>query len=182
MNFKKEMERIKEFRAENDLARLVGGIDHIAYRVRMGDREKAVLEFMRLTPYAFCQTYNIDTEHALTTVLRAPDTPAIVVSEGLRKDTIVAKYVAEFGPRVHHTAYKVIRIEEVVRIQKATDVQFTTEHIIGDKQKGLLQIFTKPSPLTLEITEYIERFHGFDGFFLPDNVGALMKSTEKFNK
>jgi hypothetical protein len=54
--------------------------------------------------------------------------------------------------------------------------------MIGSKDRGILQIFTTPSPYNHEITEYIQRFQGFTGFFDKGNVGDLMKSTKDFSK
>lgn len=165
-------------------------IDHIAYRVRPGERETAVKELERLTPYRRWKTYSVPSEKATLTVLKLPKRwaripgfpTALVLSEGLTKDTVVAQYVATFGPRVHHTAYLVRNIERLVERLKKQGVRFTSNHVIGDKKQGLLQIFTEPCKTTGEIIEYIERFGGFRGFFLPDNVSGLMRSTEYLNK
>ena len=38
---------------------------------------------------------------------------------------------------------------------------------------NLKQIFSKSSPYSMLITEYVERCHGYEGFFTRDNVAAL---------
>lgn len=162
---------------------LVLGIDHVAYRVKTGDREKALAEFLRHTNYGYVETHFMPEQNALTSVLSYPDQkPAIVVSEGLDENSVVAKYVAKFGARIHHIAFDVTDIDEVVRIQKGRGVTFTTDDVIGNKDEGLLQIFTEPSALTGDIYEYVQRFGDFKGFFLQSHVGALMSSTQKFNE
>lgn len=169
----------------------IKGIDHIAYRVRPGEREQAVKELERLTPYCCWKTYSVPPpEHAKLTVLklrgpfeRFPGFPtALVLSEGLTKDTVVGRYVAKYGPRVHHTAYLVKDIERLVKLLKKQGVKFTSDRVIGARKKGLLQIFTEPCKTTGEIIEYIERFKKFQGFFLADNVSGLMRSTAQLNQ
>ena len=104
----------------------------------------------------------------------------IVVSEGLAEDSIVEKYSRKYGSRFHHLTYLVNDIEKVVEIQKSRGVEFTSEKIIGSEEEGIKQIFTLPTKTTNHIIEYLQRFGDFDGFFTPDNVESLMKSTEEF--
>ncbi len=191
MNIQDEIDRIVEWQRQSGAIKLVRGIDHIAYRVATGDRERATLEYMRRTPYMQWKVFTIEKERSLLTVMKpafdvsrgfgCDNFPAIVITEGSDAETVVQKYVDKHGARVHHTAYETLDIGKLVDVLRASGEQFTSEQIIGDKANGLLQVFTHPSEFTGEITEYIQRFNAFDGFFLPDNVGDLMKSTEKFN-
>ncbi len=191
MNIQDEIDRIVEWQTTSGVKDWMAGIDHIAYRVAVGDREKAVLEYMRRTPYMHWKVVTIEKENSVLSVLKpafdvprafgCANFPAIVITEGCDVDTVVQRYVDKHGARVHHTAYETLDIVKLVEILRASGEQFTSEQIIGDRANGLLQIFTNPSEFTGEITEYIQRFDAFDGFFLPDNVGDLMKSTEKFN-
>jgi len=161
----------------------IGGIDHIAYRIRLEGVKTAATNLMRLTGYLFSDCYTIGTENAETMVFRWGDTrPAIVASYGWDRSAVVWQYVVKYGPRVHHTAFYTEDVLDVVDFQQQQQIQFTTEKMIGSKDRGILQIFTTPSPYSHEITEYIERFHGFTGFFDKGNVGDLMKSTKDFNK
>jgi hypothetical protein len=45
--------------------------------------------------------------------------------------------------------------------------------VIGSEQEGLKQIFSRASEHTSLIIEYVQRFHGFQGFFTKDNVADL---------
>ena len=44
-------------------------------------------------------------------------------------------------------------------------------------EPDLKQIFSKHSPSSLLITEYVERLKGYDGFFTKDNVAALTEAA-----
>lgn len=160
----------------------IGGIDHIAYRIRLDGVKTAAQNLMQLTGYQFSDCYTIGTENAETMVFRWGDMkPAIVASYGWENSSVVWQYVEKYGPRVHHVAYYTQEVLEAVDFQMKQNIEFTTEKMIGSKDRGILQIFTKPSPYSHEITEYIERFHGFTGFFDKGNVGDLMRSTKSFN-
>jgi len=161
----------------------IGGIDHIAYRIQLDGVKTAATNLMRFTGYRFSDCYTIGTENAETMVFRWGDTkPAIVASYGWDRSAVVWQYVAKYGFRVHHTAFYTENVLDVIDFQQQQQIEFTTEKIIGSKDRGILQIFTTPSPYSHEITEYIERFHGFTGFFDKGNVGDLMKSTKSFNE
>lgn len=161
----------------------IGGIDHIAYRIRFDGIKTAAKNLMQLTGYRFSDCYTIGTENAETMVFRWGDSkPAIVVSFGLESSSVVWQYVEKYGPRVHHTAFYTDDVLNVVDFQMKQKIPFTTEKMIGSKDRGILQIFTRPSSYNHEITEYIERFHGFTGFFDKGNVGDLMRSTKRFNE
>ena len=134
------------------------------------------------TGYRFSESYLVEDQHAKTVVFRRGDTlPAIVANFGFAQDSVVSRYVAAFGPRVHHTAFSCDDIRATVISQKHDGIPFTTDQVVGDEHKGLLQILTKPSAYSGEIFEYIQRFRGFRGFFLAANVGTLMQSTQDFN-
>lgn len=163
-------------------AHTVGEVDHIAYRIRADGVRAAAEWIMRLTPYRYSECYTVHGEKAETTVYRLGDRkPAIVISYGWDPESVVAKYAAKYGPRVHHTAYYTPGILPTVAGQRGRGLNFTTPEIIGSPARGLYQIFTAPSPYNHEITEYIERFGDFRGFFDAANVGDLMTSTRPFS-
>lgn len=162
--------------------RQVGEIDHIAYRIRLAEVETAATQIMRLTAFRFNDCYSVDDQNAETMVFRWGDhKPALVASYGWDESSVVWKYTAKYGPRVHHCAFYTNNVLTVIDRQRAHNIQFTTADMIGSKDRGILQIFSVPSENTHEITEYIERFQDFRGFFDRRSVGELMGSTQKYN-
>lgn len=159
----------------------IGPLDHVAYRVPLERVEEAATLIMRLTAYAFASCYTVTDQNAETMVFRFGDhKPAIVVSYGWDSSSVVHHYTAKYGPRVHHTAFYTPQLRAVLQRQKALGLTFTTEALIGDESRGILQIFGTPSLWSHEITEYVERFGSFTGFFDKGNVGELMGSTKQF--
>ena len=176
-----DLEKTIADRQASGLDKLIIKLDHVAYRVKMGERLATIQSLMQLLPYRQFKNFKIISANATTTCIKLHETlPVIVVSEGLTEDSIVEKYCQKYGSRVHHLAYLVNDIIEVVEIQKSRGVKFTSEKIIGSEEEGIKQIFTVPTKTTNHIIEYLQRFGDFDGFFIPDNVENLMKSTEEF--
>ncbi|MBP7865067.1 MAG: hypothetical protein KA419_03885 [Acidobacteria bacterium] len=157
-------------------------VDHVAFRIRLEGFEDAATRLMRLTPYRFSECFTIGSENAETMTFRRGDArPALVASYGWAEDSVVWGFVARHGPRVHHTAFYTNDIAALVTFGREHGVPFTTPGLIGSEARGILQVFTHPLPGHGEIVEYIQRFHGFRGFFDPGNVGELMASTRPFN-
>jgi hypothetical protein len=102
--------------------------------------------------------------------------PEIFISDGT-PGSIVGEWVASHdGGGVHHMAYMVEDIDEVVSEWRQLDVAFLSEDIIDCPEDDLRQIFTKPLPeLGNIIIELIER--GSKGF-CQKSVKDLMKSTK----
>lgn len=162
---------------------LIIRLDHVAYRMKKGERMKLISEFMNLLPYREYKNFKVISMNANTTCIQLHNTlPIIVVSEGITDDSVVEKYCQKYGSRVHHLAYLVKNIEKVVIAQQHRGVAFTTDKIVGSKEEGIQQIFTVPTETTNDIVEYIQRFGNFNGFFTPSNVTKLMKSTEKLGE
>ena len=177
-----DLNKTTKDRKDSGLDDLILKLDHVAYRVKMGERLSTIQNLMNLVPYYEFKNFKIISANAITTCIKLNDTlPVVVISEGLDKDSIVEKYCQKYGSRVHHLAYLVKDIEKVVEIQKSRGVKFTSEKIIGSEEEGIKQIFTMPIDTTNHIIEYIQRFGDFDGFFTPDNVEGLMKSTESLS-
>jgi hypothetical protein len=181
---------------------LIRGIDHLATRVFSGDREHAILEFMTLSPYYFWGAYNIADMNSSTNVTRYPglddellspakvftanNTPFYVNSlENLPSPT--EDFVRNFGRRMHHIAYEVVdgaqkngmkNIDYVVGELAKADIPFLAD-IIGkcDDFPDLKQIFSKSSSYSFLITEYVQRCHGFQGFFTKSNVALLTSAA-----
>ncbi|NHJ84728.1 MAG: hypothetical protein FK734_04655 [Asgard group archaeon] len=177
------LEKIEKERKDSGIDDFIIKLDHLAYRVKRGEREKFMGELMKFLPYHHFKSFKVISSNAITTTLKLFETlPVIVISEGTTDDSVVEKYCQKYGSRVHHLAYLVTDIDQVVKIQKARGVKFTTENIIGSEEEGIKQIFTMPTETTNHIIEYIQRFGDFDGFFTPNNIAGLMLSTEKLGE
>lgn len=165
-----------------DVRDSIGHLDHIAYRVPVAYVRRTAEMIMKLTGYSFDSCYSVADQNAETMVFRWGERkPAIVVSYGWDEQSVVHTYTAKYGPRVHHTAYYTDDLRAVLLRQKELGINFTTEALIGDETRGILQIFSSPSPFSHEITEYVQRFGSFTGFFDKGNVGELMGSTKHLN-
>lgn len=182
---------------EHGIAGLVLGLDHMATRILAGEREDAILEYLTMVPYYFWGAYNISEMNSSTNVTRHPhvpddklsparvftanNTPSFVNSfEDLPMPT--EDFVRNFGRRMHHMALAVTdghiadekNVDYVVRNLTEMGTPFLAK-VVGEcrDEPNLKQIFSKASPWSVLITEYIERCHGYEGFFTRDNVAAL---------
>ena len=103
--------------------------------------------------------------------------PEIFISDG-STGSVVGDWVEARGGvgGIHHIAYKVSDIDQVVNEWKKRDVEFLTDNIIDCPDDKLRQIFTKPLDyLGGIIIELIER--GSKGF-CEKSVKDLMNSTK----
>jgi hypothetical protein len=191
------LERADALQSEHGINGLILGIDHAATRILSGDREHALLEYLTMVPYYFWGAYNIQEMNSSTNVTRHPDidddklsparvftannTPSIVNSfDNLPMPT--EDFVRNFGRRMHHIAMAVMdghvvdekNVDYVVRNLAEMGTPFLAK-VVGEckDDPNLKQIFSKSSPYSLLITEYIERCHDFQGFFTRDNVASL---------
>ncbi|GFK95131.1 hypothetical protein NNJEOMEG_02989 [Fundidesulfovibrio magnetotacticus] len=171
--------------AKNEAPHLarIGRLDHVATRVRAEERDAAILEFMGLTSYDFAFAVYVEFLNSITNVARlAPGEYAQVFTSGIAPFTTpetsgpTELFIHNYGPRSHHMAFDTRDIEDVVEALKAQGVGFLSE-LVGSREEGLKQIFTKMSRNTLLVNEYIHRYDGFDGFFTKSNVTLLTQST-----
>lgn len=187
---------------DNGTKGLIKGIDHMATRILAGEREDAILEFLCLSNYYFWGAYNISDMNSSTNVNRTPhgqdvkspakvftanNTPFMVNSfKNLPMPT--ETFVRNYGRRMHHIAYEVIDGDHSAgkkNIDYVIDTLRDKEHVAFLAQvfgactdaPDLKQIFSKHSIYSLLITEYVERCHGFDGFFTKENVAALTEAA-----
>lgn len=193
-----QLNQLNEFSVTTGLKSLIKGIDHLATRILAGEREDAILEMLCLTNYYFWGAYNITDMNSSTNVTRvlhgndirspakvftANNTPYMVNSfENYPMPT--ETFVRNYGRRMHHIAYEVIdgdhasgfkNIDFVVNtLKNEQHIQFLAK-VFGECKDApdLEQIFSTHSVYSLLITEYVERCHGFDGFFTKENVAAL---------
>jgi len=193
---------IDEFAKQQKLNPLVLGVDHMATRILAGEREDAILEFLTMSNYYFWGAYNIADMNSSTNVNRngkvdddkqspakvftANNTPSFVNSFENRPMP-TEDFVRNFGRRMHHIAYEVQdgdhrggekNVDYVVETLKEKGVPFLA-HVVGAclDDPDLKQIFSKHSKYSILITEYVERCHGFDGFFTKTNVAALTEAA-----
>ena len=181
---------------------LVLGLDHMATRVLMGDREHALLEFLTLSPHYFWGAYNIADQNSSTNVTRNPKvtddkvSPAKVFTANNvpsylnsidERPMPTEDFVRNFGRRMHHMAIEVKdgddgkgekNVDRVVKLLVDHGQEFLA-HVVGECKDtpNLKQIFSKHSPYSILITEYVERCHHFKGFFTKDNVAALTQAA-----
>lgn len=196
------LDKTDQFSKDKGIKSLIKGIDHMATRILAGEREDAILEFLCLSNYYFWGAYNISDMNSSTNVNRvthendikspakvftANNTPFMVNSfQGLPMPT--ENFVRNYGRRMHHIAMEVFdgdhpagkkNIDYVIDILRdEVNVEFLAR-IFGEckDEPDLKQIFSKHSQYSILITEYVERCHGFDGFFTKDNVAALTEAA-----
>jgi hypothetical protein len=198
------LEVLEEAARKHELHGLAGkvlGVDHLATRVLAGEREDALLEYLTMVPYYFWGAYNIAEMNSSTNVTRHPAvddeklSPARVFTANNTPSYLnslvnlpmpTEEFVRNFGRRMHHLAYEVAdgevagvkNVDFVVQILRDLGVPFLAE-VVGEctDEPNLKQIFSKSSPHTLLITEYVQRCLGYEGFFTRDNVAALTEAA-----
>ncbi|SNR62254.1 hypothetical protein SAMN04488503_0429 [Humidesulfovibrio mexicanus] len=164
--------------------RQIGVFDHASVRVRARDRDDAIVEFLELTNYEFSMAVYVDNLNSITNVARLPGEPyAMVITSGLGdsadgQEGPTEKFIRNYGRRIHHLAFRTSRIEETFAGLKAQGMEFLLE-LVGSPEEGLKQTFSRPSPHTLIVNEYIQRYEGFEGFFTKSNVTLLTEATAR---
>ena len=160
-------------------------LDHCATRLHARDRDSAIIEFMNLTNYNFDFAIYVKVFNSITNVARlSKDDYAMVFTSGISQyaDNGEAgpteKFVHNYGTRVHHMAFRTEKIEDTYGKLKRNGMKFLIE-LVGSGKEGLKQTFTEPSPNTLLVNEYIQRYGDFDGFFTRSNVTLLTGATDK---
>lgn len=161
----------------------IGRIDHVATRVKAEERDQAILEFMSLTGYDFSFSVYVEQLNSITSVARlAPGAYAQVFTSGIAPfDTPETSgptelFIHNYGTRSHHVAFETRNIERTVEALREQGQGFLLD-LAGSREEGLKQIFTKMSPATWLVNEYIQRYDGFDGFFTKSNVTVLTEAT-----
>lgn len=163
----------------------IGFLDHSATRVRAEERDDAIIEFMGLTDYNFVFAVYVEALNSITNVARlAPGEYAQVFTSGIKPFTNLEesgpteKFIYNYGLRVHHLAFACEQIEATFDAMRADGMDFLSD-LVGSPEEGLKQAFSRMSPRSYLVNEYIQRYDGFDGFFTKSNVTLLTKATEK---
>lgn len=167
------------------VTRNVKALDHAATRVRAEDRDAAIIEFMNLTNYNFAFALYVKVFNSITNVARLCTKDfAMVFTSGIspyvddETSGPTEKFVHNYGPRVHHIAFRTEEIEQTVAALRNEGMDFLLD-LVGSAEEGLKQIFSCPSENTLLVNEYIHRYGDFDGFFTRSNVTLLTGATAK---
>ena len=195
-----QLKAIKFAQAELGIDRLIQPIDHLATRVLHQDREHAILELMKLTSYYYWGSYDIADQNSSTNVTRSAHdfheskSPAKVFTAAntphyldhiVKLPSPTEAFVRNYGKRMHHIAYSVAdnaagqdadNVDKVVDSLRDHGIEFLLK-VIGSQEEGLKQIFSRTSKYSLLITEYVQRFNGFQGFFTKKNVAFLTKAA-----
>ena len=119
---------------------------------------------------------NGSTAYCLVLQPELKENPEIFISDGTEY-SIVGEWVKERnGGGVHHLAYQVNNIQEIVNEWKKNGVEFLTGDVIDCPEDNMKQIFSKPiEQLGGVIIELIERE---DKGFCQNSVKDLMDSTK----
>lgn len=174
-------------------------IDHLAYRVK--NRDKAIEFFVAAFGYKVQEEFEITLEDGskARSVSMEPSekinpdmefitvnpmgayhlAPEVFVSDG-PSGSIIDNWVNTWGHGiggVHHIAYQVEDVRAKMAEWIAKGWLFTTKDPLVCED--LTQVFSKPSPITGIIYEFIER-KGQRGF-CKNNVAKLMSSTAEVN-
>lgn len=197
-----QLEKSDKLQRHFGLLELIHGLDHMATRVLCHEREDAILELLTLTHYYFWGAYKIDDMNSSTNITRHPDiktelfSPAKVFTANNTPYYVgsinklpqpTEDFVRNFGKRMHHLAYEVEdgeredgvkNIDYVVGKLISSDIPFLAQ-IIGECKDipDLKQIFSKASPYSVLITEYVQRCKGYEGFFAKENVAYLTRAA-----
>lgn len=195
-----KLKAIKSKQEELGITELIQPIDHLATRVLHQDREHAILELLKTTSYHYWGSYDIADQNSSTNVTRnshdfgefkspakvftAANTPHYV-DHIVNLPSPTEAFVRHYGKRMHHIAYSVAdnaegqdfdNVDFVVEKLKKHGIEFLLK-VIGSQEEGLKQIFSRTSKYSLLITEYVQRFNGFQGFFTKKNVAFLTKAA-----
>ena len=196
------LENAAEAAASLGIEGLILGVDHMATRILAGEREDAILEFLTMSDYYFWGAYNIADQNSSTNVNRnyrvdddkkspakvftANNIPSFINSfSNLPMPT--EDFVRNYGRRMHHIAYEILdgdhpkgekNIDFVVDSLSQKGIEFLA-HVVGEckDEPNLKQIFSKHSQYSILITEYVERCHGYEGFFTKSNVAELTQAA-----
>jgi hypothetical protein len=181
------------------IADLVQPIDHLATRVYSQNREVAILEYLSWSSYYYWGSYDIVDQNSSTNVTKSVhcadeiQSPAKVftanntpyfVNHLERLPSPTENFVRNYGPRLHHIAFRVEdgsrdgmeNIEYVVHALRSQGKDFLLD-VVGSRDEGLKQIFSGASEHSSLIVEYVQRFGGFQGFFAKHNVAHLTRAA-----
>jgi len=169
---------------DREYLRNIKHLDHAATRLESLNRDAGIIEFMELTNYHFDFAIYVKSFNSITSVARLHRgiyaqvfTTGIEPFRTLEKSGPTEKYVHNYRPRVHHLAFHTEKIEDTFESLQQDGMRFLLE-LVGAPEEGLKQTFTRGSPYTFLVNEYIHRYGDFDGFFTKSNVTELTRATD----
>lgn len=139
--------------APKGLVDLVQGVDHVAVAVR--DLEAAVAWYSEMLGFGVVErrvTHGQSTA-MISAVLNAGETP-IVLLQGTSEGSQVNRFIARFGPGVHHFALRVRDLDTALRRLRPSGVRIDVEPIVDG---GIKQTFLARSEATGMRLELVER-------------------------
>lgn len=179
-----EMVSLGVDKREADYLDNINHLDHTATRMNALDRDAGIIEFMELTNYYFDFAIYVKMFNSITNVARISKdgyaqvfTSGIEPFKGLENSGPTEKFIHNYGRRTHHMAFQTENIEDTFEGLYNDGMRFLIE-LVGNPDDGLKQTFTRHSPNTLLVNEYIHRYGDFDGFFTRSNVTDLTRATD----
>jgi methylmalonyl-CoA epimerase len=151
-------------------------VDHIA--IAVDDLSTAIEYFSRRLGFSLEEkrTTQGETTGMLSAVLKREDV-TFVLLQGEGDKSQVSRFIARYGPGVHHVALRTEGLTALVDDLKNRGVEFSTG-IVGSS--ALRQIFTERSDNSRLMIELIER-SGNSGFE-DSNVSDLFRDLERSEK
>lgn len=164
-------------------------IDHIA--LRCSDRKAVAMFYIDAFGYKYDQKFRIPlgeapdeyADYADCVVLKpiGEGEPEVFISDG-PAGGLIDKWVKEREREkhslIHHIAYAVGNVQATMDLWlKNKWAEFTTEKPIVCPEDGLIQVFTKPHPLTFLTYEFIQRPVDGKGF-CRSSVREIMIASE----
>lgn len=187
-DYKRSGSRLLDWHFDEDVPdwkKDIGTLDHIAVRVKAEHRDPAILEFMKLTDYAFEFAIYVPDLNSITNVARREGgrfaqvfTSGIMVNPPPDVMGPTEMFIHNYGVRAHHMAFLTEDIEATDTALRRDGLGFLSD-LVGGERDGIRQSFSSPSPTTLLVNEYIKRYGDFDGFFTQRNVTRLTLATAK---
>ena len=154
------------------LAGLILEIDHIAIAVE--NLDEAIRWYSTALGFSLVERRVTNGEHSsMLSAAMAVGRTVVVLLQGTSKQSQISRFLAKFGPGVHHIAFAVADLDEaILRATEAGNMADTP--IIGNE--GIRQIFLQRDPVTGVRVELIERR---GGSFTDQNVEHLFRALEE---
>lgn len=158
----------------------IGELDHYAMAVHDADRVARFytaafgFEFVRRQDCIDEQGGHRGDARIIT--LRLPDAKQLVIGMPLHENSTLHQTLEDVGEGVHHVAYRVRNLDQIVKRLRSAGIDFTTEDVVRDPGSGLRQIFIRREHTGGVFVELIERSPGKLEGYVEHNVASLVAS------